>query len=200
MVVFEVVDDHTGLQEGGPAVAVQTLVAQSVVERLDEPVVPRRAGRNVGDPHRPCTKPLQGLRNELRPVVHTQHHWWATRDRERLFQLLDQAFCRNGAVDDVQQRHASVFIHHRRDLDLLPIDGGVELKVQCPHHFRCIRSDDRHGGLAGSFASRSTPHLQAFFSPQAVHFLLVDLDAVVETQVRPRPTEPVAWILAGIGA
>lgn len=68
------------------------------------------------------------------------------------------------------------------------------------HHFRCIRSIDRHGGLAGSFASRSTPHLQAFCSPQAVHFLLDDLDAVVETQVRPRPTEPVAWILAGVGA
>lgn len=44
VVILEVGDDHASLEQGGPAVAVQTFITESVVERLDEPVVPRRAG------------------------------------------------------------------------------------------------------------------------------------------------------------
>src|SRR5690606_18691174 len=66
VVVLEVLDHHPGLEQSGPVVAVQTLIAQPVVERFDEPVVPRRTRRNVGHPHRPSTEVPQRFRDELK--------------------------------------------------------------------------------------------------------------------------------------
>jgi hypothetical protein len=46
MVVFvlEVADDHAGLEQGVPVVAIEALLAQAVVERFDVGVVPRLSG------------------------------------------------------------------------------------------------------------------------------------------------------------
>lgn len=93
-----------------------------------------------------------------------------------------------------------MFVDHRRDLHRLAVDGRVELEVQCPHHIRSIRVDDRNRGQAGTFAAWSTPDLQPFFLPQAVDLLLVHLDALVVAQPCPRPTKPVPRMLAGISA
>lgn len=44
VVILEVADDHAGLEKAVPVVAVQALLAQSVVERFDVAVVPRLSG------------------------------------------------------------------------------------------------------------------------------------------------------------
>ena len=44
VLVFEVADDHAGLEQGVPVVAVEALLAESVVERFDVAVVPRLSG------------------------------------------------------------------------------------------------------------------------------------------------------------
>jgi hypothetical protein len=43
-------------------------------ERFDAAVVPRRARQNLGQPDLAGTKSLQRLGNQLRTVVHSQHH------------------------------------------------------------------------------------------------------------------------------
>ena len=50
MLVLEVGDPDAGFEEIGPVVAVEALLAQAVVERFDETVVPWRARWDVGDP------------------------------------------------------------------------------------------------------------------------------------------------------
>ena len=47
---FEVGDPDFGVEQGDPLVHVQAFVADPVVERLDEPVAPWFAGRDVADP------------------------------------------------------------------------------------------------------------------------------------------------------
>ena len=44
VLVFEVADDHPGLEQGVPVVAVEALLAQPVVERFDVAVAPRLSG------------------------------------------------------------------------------------------------------------------------------------------------------------
>ena len=48
VVVFEVGDDYTGLEQRRPAVAVEAFVAQPVVERLDKPGLVAIALTTVG--------------------------------------------------------------------------------------------------------------------------------------------------------
>ena len=43
------------------------------------------------------------------------------------------------------QRFAGVSIDHRRDLELVSIDGCIELEVNGPHHVLSVRVDDRVG-------------------------------------------------------
>jgi hypothetical protein len=59
--VLEVADDHTGLEQSVPVVAVETLLAQSVIERFDVAVDPRAAGRNVDQAGLVLAEPLQRL-------------------------------------------------------------------------------------------------------------------------------------------
>ena len=44
VLVLEVADDHAGLEQGVPVVAVEALLPESVVERFDVAVVPRLSG------------------------------------------------------------------------------------------------------------------------------------------------------------
>src|SRR5271165_2153923 len=44
VLVFEVADDHPGLEQTVPVVAVEALLAESVVKRFDVAVVPRLSG------------------------------------------------------------------------------------------------------------------------------------------------------------
>ena len=50
VVVLEVGDPDSGVEQGEPLVHVQAFVADSVVERLDEAVTPRFTGRDISDP------------------------------------------------------------------------------------------------------------------------------------------------------
>jgi hypothetical protein len=68
--VFEVGDPAAGVAQVGPVVAVEAFLAQPVVERFDERVAPRRAGRDVGNSDLPRAELLQRLGNHFRPVVH----------------------------------------------------------------------------------------------------------------------------------
>lgn len=58
------------------------------------------------------------------------------------------------------QRLAGVLVDHRRDLDRLAVDGGVELEVYCPQHVRCISFDLRTRTDASTFTRMLDPHLQ----------------------------------------
>jgi hypothetical protein len=70
LVVFllEVADDHAGLEQGVPVVAVKALLPESVVERFDVAVVPRTTRRNVDHAGLVLAEPLQRLRNQLCPL------------------------------------------------------------------------------------------------------------------------------------
>jgi hypothetical protein len=100
----------------------------------------------------------------------------------------------------MQQRLARVLVSHRRDLDGLTVDRGVELKVQRPHHLRRIRGHLRCGGRAGTFARAADRHLQPLLAPQPVHLLLVHRTALVVAQRRPGASQPVAPVVGGVGA
>jgi hypothetical protein len=67
VLVLEVADDQAGLEQGVPVVAVEALLAQKVVERLDVPAHPRTARWNVGDASLAIAKALQRLRKLASP-------------------------------------------------------------------------------------------------------------------------------------
>ena len=96
--------------------------------------------------------------------------------------------------------HAGVLVDHRRDLDRLAVDGGVELEIDRPHHVRGIGVDRRDRGHPGPFPRTMHPHLQALLAPQAVDLLLVHLTALVVAQRRPGTPEPMARMFGRVGA
>ena len=75
VVVLPVADPDLGVEQGDPLVHVQAFVADSVVERLDEPVAPWFAGRNVSDPDLVLAEFSEGIRDEFGAVVATDQHW-----------------------------------------------------------------------------------------------------------------------------
>src|ERR1700682_474661 len=163
-----------------------------------EGVVPRTAGRNVGQADLAIAEPLQRLRNQLRAVVHPQHPRWAARRSEHVLELGDEALGGDRALHQMQQRNPGVLVDHRGDLDRLAVDGGVELEVDRPHHVRRVGGDRWDRGHPGPFAWAVHPHLQALLTPEPVDLLLVDLTALVVAQRRPRTPEPMARVFRGV--
>ena len=94
---------------------------------------------------------------------------------------------------------AGVFVDHRRDLDRLAVDGGVELEIDRPHHIRGVGRNRRDRGHPSPLAWTVHPHLQPFLAPEPVDLLLVDLTVLVVAQRRPGPPEPVAGVFGGVG-
>ena len=103
MLMLEVADDHPGLQQTVPMVAVEALRPKAIVERFDITVVPRGTRRDVAQPDLAVAEPLQRLRNQLRAVVHPQHPWRAARRGEHRFEFGDQVFCSDRTLDQMQQ-------------------------------------------------------------------------------------------------
>ena len=159
-------------------------------------MVPRR---DIAFPDLVTAQLLQHLRYEFRTVAHPQHQRWSVPQCERHLQLLRQPLSGDRPLDDVQHRQPGALVDHRRDLDGLPVDGRVELKVKCPYDFRCIGFDLRTGTDTGAFARVIDPHLQPFLFPESVRLLLVHRHARIVRQIRPGAPEPVERVLPGVG-
>ena len=82
-------------------------------------------------------------------------------------QFLDQAVGGNRALHDVQQRFAGMLVEHRRDLDRVAVDGGVDIPMP---EASCAPGLPMLPGLTlpvlWSAMKRATLHLVASFTPQ----------------------------------
>ncbi len=83
-----------------------------------------------------------------------------------------------------------MFIDDGHNLDVPPVGGGVELKVHGPYHVGCCGRVDGRGAGPGAFTSTALRHAQAFVSPQALKFLVVDVPAVGTGIVIRPPVSP----------
>jgi hypothetical protein len=68
VLVLDVAEDDSCLEQGGSVVTVEALLPQAVVERFDVAGVPRRTGRNVVQADPSVADPLQRQENQLRPL------------------------------------------------------------------------------------------------------------------------------------
>src|SRR5215217_5821741 len=65
-------DDDLSLPQGVEYLPIQQLVPEARIETLDEPILPRRAARDVGRLGSDRRNPLlHGLGHELRPIIGT---------------------------------------------------------------------------------------------------------------------------------
>lgn len=71
-----------------------------------------------------------------------------------------------------------MFVDDGHDLDWAAVGGGVELEVHGPYPVRRGRRRGiRGGGGAEAFAAAALRHPEAFFAPQPLDLLVVDLPA-----------------------
>lgn len=135
ILVFPVADYDPSMEQRVEAVDVQTLVAESRVERLNISVTPRLAGRNVGQPG-PRARPLSdSVGDEFGPVVTAQHHRRPMLGDE-LLEMFDEPVSGNRSFHKTTQAFTSVLVHDRADLDRFPALSDIELKIDRPHHAR----------------------------------------------------------------
>lgn len=135
VVLLPVLDDHPCFEEAVEFVHVQALVANTVVEGFDVPVLPWLTWWNVADTNLVFTECPECLGDEFGPVVAPQHLRWAASACERLPQRGDEILCRDGSLDNVQHGLAGVFVDHRRDLEFPAVGGRIELEVDRPPTF-----------------------------------------------------------------
>ena len=74
VVVFPVGDPDFGVEQGDPLVHVQALIADPVVEQLDEPVTPWLAGWDLADPDLVLAKLSQCFGDQFGSVVAPDQH------------------------------------------------------------------------------------------------------------------------------
>ena len=108
---FPVGDADLGVEQGEPLIHVQAFLADSVVERLDEPVPPWLTWRDVTDPDVALAESLQRFRDEFWAVVATDQYWLATSSNNR-FESCNQVVAGDRPGGDVKQRFSGVFINH----------------------------------------------------------------------------------------
>ena len=77
-------DPDFGVEQRDPLVHVQALVADTIVERLDEPVTPRFTWRDVPDPDLVLAELSQCFGDEFGAVVATDQHRQTTNRNNEL--------------------------------------------------------------------------------------------------------------------
>ena len=84
VVSLPVLDPDLGVEKGEPLVHVQTLLANTVVERLDEPVAPWLTGRDVTNPDLIFAKVSQCFGHEFWAIVTSNQRRQATHGNDEL--------------------------------------------------------------------------------------------------------------------
>jgi hypothetical protein len=142
-----VLEDHLGFEQGVEALAVEELVTEAPVERLDPGVLPRAAridehgvGAVEATPvgHRIC--------DELGPMIEA-HEGRGTAFCGQAFEAGHHAVCVDGTLDVDSQALAAVLVDDVQEFEVSPVAGLVEGEV------------DAHTtlGLIGQKAPRATP-------------------------------------------
>ena len=114
--VFEVGDADFGVEQGKPLVHVQALVANSVVERLDEPVTPSLtptgwvAWRNIPDPDQVFAELAEGFGDQFGAVVATDQHGHTPIRNDRL-KRGDEVLASDRTGRQIEQRFSCVCVH-----------------------------------------------------------------------------------------
>lgn len=138
VLVLPVADHDPCMEQRVEAVDVQTLVAEPRVERLNVSVSPGLTGRDVRQPGSRASPVCNGIRDELRPVVTSQHHRCPMLSDEFL-EMLDESLCGDRPLHKTTQTHAGVLIHEGADLDRFAALIDIKLEINRPHHARRSR-------------------------------------------------------------
>ena len=177
VVTAPALDDDLRLPERVEDLAIEQLVAKTGIEALDEAVLPRTAGRDVGGPcANSCNPVLNGLGDELGSVVGTNMPGNAAQDEQVRQRIEDvdrpelsghsdgQAFV-GELVDDVE--HA----------DLAPVVGSVLDEVVGPDMIAVLGPEPDAGAVVQpEAAALRLPggNLQPLASPDPLDPLVVD--------------------------
>jgi hypothetical protein len=172
-----VLDDHSGFEQAVELPAVEQLVAELAVERLDPRVLPRRAGidEHAAGSREPapvrdgvswrtrarcrCARRRAGRRVRAASRSRTATTWSASID----------------AVDLDRQAFAGELVDHVEHLEGASVDGGVELEVERPQHVRSDRAHrpDMHADPGQALLALLLWDTQALFAPQPSDPLVV---------------------------
>jgi len=164
-----------GLGHGGDQLCVQELVRESAVERLGKAVLPRRSWFDVGRVGAAVLAPaLEGVGNELRPVVAADVGWSRVDAGQRL-QHHHYVLGLVSPADSDRQAEPAVLADHVEELEPPPIGGGVELEVHGPHLVRMLGPVTAHRAIGGPcpLSIPGSRPLQAFLPPEPVHPFVV---------------------------
>jgi hypothetical protein len=171
---------------------VEVFVTDPAVERLNERVLPRRAGLDVHGPNTRGSTPVpKHVSGELGPVVHAEMNR-CTVDRDQCLEDSDKVLGGGRAGHVHGQRFAGVLVDDVSQLEPAAIAGLIELEIDCPHITRPRRSE-QFGAWVGSaaFAAAWRRAAEPFFTPQAPCPLGVDDHPfVAEQAVSEFPTPP----------
>src|SRR5918993_1147470 len=186
--------NHAGLEQAVELPAVEQLVAEAPVERLDPGVLPRRTGidEHGGDIVEP-TPVGNGVSDELGTIVEPDEPRRAT-SRGEAVEGGDHGVGVDGAIDDDRRALARVLVDDVEQLEGAAVDGDVELEVHRP---QSVRADRAHRPDVGAdpgepLLAALVGHLQAFVTPQAPDPLVVEVPARL-AGVLGRPSPPPPW-------
>ena len=198
VLVLPVADDDLCVQQRVEVVDVEALVADPAVERLDVPVAPRRARRDVGQAGAGAGPVGHRLADELRPVVRPEHRRGAPGGDEVL-EVGGESVGGNRALHEAADALPGVFVDDRADLDQSSVLVGVELEVHRPHHVRRVRRRRVDGRGPDALASTPLRDPEPFVTPQALDLLVVH-HPPLGAGVVIRPPIPVAGMVLRPGA
>jgi len=153
------------VQQRVEAVDVQALVAEPAVERLDVPVVPGRAGRNVGQAGAGAGPVGHRVADELRSVVRSEHGRGAA-DGDEVLEVGSESVRGDRPLDKPSDALTGVFVDDGADLDRAALLVGIELEVHRPHEIRCDRCRGVDGRGSDAFAPPPLGDTEAFLAPE----------------------------------
>src|SRR6266851_4017959 len=165
--------------------AIQELVTQSAMKRLDEAILPRTRRR-----HRDCFrsrlwKPTgQDLTDELRAVVAADPR---RRSAATYHARQHPAHVRPGhrRADVERQALPSIFVHQREPLERTSVGGAIDDEIARPHVVletrrlvhATVGAATRHAGFPGFLAARRSPETE--FVPQPPHAFAIHAPALM---------------------
>jgi len=94
--------------------------------------------------------------------------------RREVVEFVDKGVGGDGALDQAAEAFPGVLVDDGHDLDGAAVSGGIELKVDRPHHVRCLGLRHmRCGGTAEAFTAAPLRHSKALLAPQPLDLFVV---------------------------
>ena len=166
-------DQRASVRQAPELLHVETLVAQTGVERLAVAVLPGLAGFDVEGGGADLCEPLgQFEGDELRPVIGAHHRRPAVGEEQPL-EFLHDARRGQRAADGRGQGLASVLIDHRQHLEHTSAGGGVEDEVVGPDVVGIFSLAGHALAAAQALARPPRGQREAQLAPEAQHALTI---------------------------